>query len=409
MTACKPMSAIPSTMTGVTVVSEVRFFTNSDGIIGCNNGSRAYEFWRRYLDIFGSVTVVARVSPQETDGVVPVEGPGVTVWPIPDYHGLKQYIFRAPKVRRAVREACEGSSAFVLRLPGALGGMAATELRRMRRPFGIEAVGDPYEVFSNRTAGPIIDPLLRWWFTHQMQGHCAAASAVAYVTENTLQSRYPASAGAYVTHYSSVELPPEALVDVPPPTRTVGSGPWTVVGVGRLAQMYKGVDTLLDAVAHCRADGLDVRLVWAGDGHHRASLEDQARSLGIAGAVKFVGEVAAGAGVRSVLDDGDLFVIPSRTEGLPRALIEAMARGLPCLGTSVGGIPELLPSEDLVPPDEPEVLAHKIREVLFDVGRRERMADRNVMRAREFGSELLNQRRNLFYNELLTRSLHGKV
>jgi glycosyltransferase involved in cell wall biosynthesis len=186
-----------------------------------------------------------------------------------------------------------------------------------------------------------------------------------------------------------------------------GAGPWTIVGVGRLAQMYKGVDTLLEAIARCRSMDLDVRLVWAGDGRYRAVLERQAASLGVGEAVSFVGEVPAGAGVRAVLDGADLFVIPSRTEGLPRALIEAMARGLPCIGTCVGGIPELLPESDLVAPDDPEALAERIRAVLLDPGRRDVMSERNLARAREFRSDLLRERRNAFYRELRSRSAHS--
>ncbi len=115
--------------------------------------------------------------------------------------------------------------------------------------------------------------------------------------------------------------------------------------------MYKAPDVQIDAVAQLVKEGLDVRLVLIGDGKHRAELEARAAAQGIAAAVViFRGQLTAGSAVRAELDAADIFCMPSRTEGMPRALIEAMARGLPCIGSTMGGIPELLPAEDMVPP-----------------------------------------------------------
>jgi glycosyltransferase involved in cell wall biosynthesis len=78
-------------------------------------------------------------------------------------------------------------------------------------------------------------------------------------------------------------------------------------------------------------------------------------------------------------------------------MIEAMARSLPCIGSTVGGIPELLPSEDLVPPGDVVALASKIREVVTDSERMARMSARNLETAKEYRDEVLRERRNEFY------------
>jgi glycosyltransferase involved in cell wall biosynthesis len=101
--------------------------------------------------------------------------------------------------------------------------------------------------------------------------------------------------------------------------------------------------------------------------------------------------------VQTELDHADLFIMPSRTEGLPRALLEAMARGLPCIGSAVGGIPELLPPEDLFPAGDPLALARKIQEVLADSAGMQRMATHNLKRASDYHETILRERRLAFY------------
>src|SRR5690606_2722669 len=115
-------------------------------------------------------------------------------------------------------------------------------------------------------------------------------------------------------------------------------------------------------------------------------------------------QLSSGQAVRDELDQADLFVLASRTEGLPRAVIEAMARGLPCIGTSVGGIPELLPTEDLVPPGDADTLARKISEVSRSPERMAAMSRRNLKKAADYRDDVLRQRRNAFYEIVKERT-----
>jgi glycosyltransferase involved in cell wall biosynthesis len=137
-----------------------------------------------------------------------------------------------------------------------------------------------------------------------------------------------------------------------------------------------------------------------GDGKHRPELEEMTRFLSIENSVRFLGQLQAGEPVRSQLDNADLFVLPSLTEGLPRAMIEAMARGLPCIGSTVGGIPELLPDEAMVPPNDVLALADKIETMLASPEWMHRMAARNLKKAQEYRAEILQARRNAMYYHL---------
>jgi glycosyltransferase involved in cell wall biosynthesis len=153
-------------------------------------------------------------------------------------------------------------------------------------------------------------------------------------------------------------------------------------------------------VAQCAQEGLDARLVVVGDGRFQRELQVLARSLGVANRVDFYGQLPAGVAVRAVLDEADLFLLPSRTEGLPRSMVEAMARALPCIGSSVGGIPDLLSPEDLVPPGDVAALAAKICQVARDPDRLARMSSTNLAVAQTYRETLLRERRATFYRRV---------
>jgi glycosyltransferase involved in cell wall biosynthesis len=239
-----------------------------------------------------------------------------------------------------------------------------------------------------------------------MRWQCVHAAAISYVTERTLQKRYPAAPGAVTATYSSVDLPADAFV-AGPRAPTGRTGPALLVSVGSLEQPYKGIDTLITAVARLTRADVPVRMVHVGDGRYRSQLERLAERLGVADAVDLVGRIPPGAAVRVHLDAADLFVMPSRTEGLPRALIEAMARGLPAIGTGVGGIPELLAPEDLVAPDDPACLAEALRAILADPRRLVAASMRNLYRARDFAVDSLAARRRAYYRSV--RALTDRV
>jgi len=109
--------------------------------------------------------------------------------------------------------------------------------------------------------------------------------------------------------------------------------------------------------AQLRARGLDCTLALAGDGSQRAALEARAAALGIADRVRFLGQIET---IGPLLLAADAVVLPSRWEGLPLALLEALARARPVVASAVGGIPEVITTEEhgiLVPPGDAAALA----------------------------------------------------
>jgi glycosyltransferase involved in cell wall biosynthesis len=381
----------------VLIATESRFDRTPDG--NCwNVGSSGYEFWQRYLEVFDEVRILGRVQdvPVAPQRAVRADGPGISLVPLPYYLGPWAYLSKYGSLRRAARRAADTHDSVIIRTPGAAADLLVSAFGRSGRPYGAEVVGDPYDVFVPGGVRTVLRPILRWRMTNDIRRQCAHACAVAYVTAGFLQRRYPAAPAAHVASYSCVDLTDDAFVSEPRGVSPTG-GTRRIVFVGSLEQMYKAPDVLIDAVAAACARGGDLRLTLLGDGRHREELEARAGARGLAGRVQFLGYLPTGDAVRKELDAADLFVLPSHTEGLPRALIEAMARGLPCIGSSVGGIPELLSSSERVTPGDVDALASRILEVLGDGERCCRLSRENLQRARDYHLDALRPRRLAFY------------
>lgn len=380
----------------VTVPLEHHFVRTPDGRVWTET-TFAYQFWQRYLQVFDSVRVIARVRNADSTraGWSQASGPAVTFADVPDYHGPYQYLACWLKIRSVLREQADSNQAVILRVSSSLGSAFVDHLRQ-GQPFGVEVIGDPYDVFQRGSVIHSLRPLLRAWFTAELKRLCGAACAAAYVTRHALQARYPCP--AFSTSFSDVEIGPDALVSCPRDGTVSHSEPMRLICIGSLAQMYKGVDVLLRAMATCVKQGFRLSLTVVGDGRHRPELEQFAATLGLKHCVHFVGQLGAGSAVRDALDAADLFVMPSRVEGLPRAMVEAMARALPCIGSNIGGIPELISLDSLAPVGDDAALAHVIMTVLQDSQRMARMSAENLARANEFGEESLLENRTAFLN-----------
>ena len=183
-------------------------------------------------------------------------------------------------------------------------------------------------------------------------------------------------------------------------SKRIVSWNWTDNGGEPLPQPYKAPDVLIETVAVCIAQGLELELVMLGDGQYKPQLERQAQRLGIAQNISFLGRLPAGKAIYEQFDQADLYVLPSRQEGLPRSVIEAMARGLPCIGSNVGGFSELLSDKDMVAPGNAKALADKIKEVIVDIAAMKQAVRANVEKARKYSKPILEKKRNEFYRRL---------
>lgn len=393
----------------VLLVLEAVFSRTPDGRMW-TPGVFTRSFFSRYLTVFSHVVVAARV--REMVQVPPdyqlLDDPRITFAAIPWYHGLLGYLRHRRSVITALRGALTQAEAVILRVPSPLAGRLQPALNATGRPFAVEVVGDPWDVFAPGVLRHPLRPLLRWRLSREQRQLCAHACATAYVTQHTLQRRYPNTDHQSMHGYSDIELTDEQFAATPRLISTTPINP-RLVCVGTMSQRYKGQDLLLRALASCRSDLPGLHLTLVGDGMERVRLEQLAVELAISDAVRFTGHLAERAAVLAELDQADVFVLPSRTEGLPRAMLEAMARAMPCLGTRVGGIPELLESDALVPSDDHQALAIALVSRLRDPAWLSAASARNLSLARTYHQDRLREQRERFYQMVHDRTARWTV
>lgn len=183
------------------------------------------------------------------------------------------------------------------------------------------------------------------------------------------------------------------------PASRAHSGPPRLVAVGRL-QAPKDALTLVRALAALRERPYEAVIV--GEGPDRPVVDAEVRRLGLEATVQLAGKRED---VPDLLATADIFVLSSRSEGLPLSILEAMAVGLPVAASAVGGVPEVVVEGAtglLVPPGDAQLLAAAIERLLEDPDLRRRLGEAGRMRIVEHFNLVSSHRAHLdLYARLL--------
>jgi glycosyltransferase involved in cell wall biosynthesis len=202
-------------------------------------------------------------------------------------------------------------------------------------------------------------------------------------------------------------------VEVQPPARSraqvradLGLGDGVVaVHVARFVPL-KAQDVVVRALAARKGHPTPITVLFVGDGPERAAVERLAAELGLGpGEVRFLGFRTD---VPDLLGAADVFLLPSRTEGLPLSVLEAMSHGMAIVATPVGGVPELCTDGRdavLVPVDDPLALAEAMGRLAADPSLRTRLGEAARARAvADFSFAAMTERYVALYREVLARS-----
>ncbi len=377
------------------IATEKRFYLNQEKKFVDLDNTRSYQFWTRYLNVFDKVVIVARINKTALiSKTANVEGKNIEVLPLTDYQGALQAILTNHIVKKEIIGYVDKlqNTYILLRLPGNIGNLLANYCLRKKLNYAVEVVGDPYEVFS--TQKNILLKAYAFIQRKKLKKIVCNATSAAYVTENYLQSIYPLPNG-FKTNYSSIQLNNIFLNQ----EKTFKEPKLSIIGVGSLEFPYKGVPVLLKGLKLLKDSGIEYRMIWLGSGRLLGSYKELAKQLKIDKYVSFPGAVSND-DIAKYLNENNIFILPSLTEGLPRSMVEAMAGSLICLGSNVGGIPELLHKECLFRADDSNAIFEKLSDVCKNFSDYKKFASINYEKAKQFLPEVLQTKRDQFYNSI---------
>jgi glycosyltransferase involved in cell wall biosynthesis len=383
----------------VDVVIEQRFYRCYQNKFWTENAF-PYAFWTRYLDVFTEVNIVARVlqvSVPKSDWKR-VDGQDVNFVNLPSYIGPLGFIMVLPCLIRILHLRKVVERKIIYRVPSILSTLYHIFATRSDQSYGAEVVGDPADVFAVGASKNFFRPFFKWFFVNMLKDQCKGAVSLSYVTQYSLQERYPPNPSAFDTHYSSIQLDQS---DFNKRVKYSLSRPMKIVCIGNLTQPYKGCDFMLEALAQLQKQQLNCHVTWVGGGYLLTEMQQLAKQLGVDSHVEFLGNLASRELIRKQLDQADVFILTSRQEGLPRVLIESMARALVCIATNVGGVKELISKDLIIERDNKHQLVEVIERVsqissqqLLDI------ATTNYNKALEYKEQSLSKRRQAMYQHL---------
>ena len=363
-----------------------------------------YDFYQRYLRVFDKLRLVTRCVVEEQLGKnrVPLDDPRIEYIPMPLFSGPIQYAKNYFSIGKALKHITDGCDAAIVRLPSTIAQRVCDQIKKSGIPYATELVFDAKDAYESATS--IVERLL-WKVIHrQMIDDCAKADGVACVTEKYMQQHYKSKKPeAFFGHYSSLALDSSFYTSERKyPSKEV----LTIAHVCTQVQYKgrKGYNEVIEAVQILKTRSVNVKVQFAGPDYHDGirKLKQLAYELGVADRIEFIGGVNR-VQLSDYLEKSDMYVMPTWAEGLPRVIIEAMAKGLPCVTTPVSGNPELVDEHFLVPYYDTVTLANRIEELIKDTSLYEHTSRINFERSKQYEASKLQERRDEFYKKLKER------
>lgn len=349
-------------------------------------GGLSDEVITRYTDIFGTLKIFGRILDEDT-----VKG------------NYSKIINSAVTILTGeeLKSNIEKADAVIIRLPSINGYKAVHYAKKYRKPYLVEVVGCTLDAYWNYGLKGKVLALPAYCI---MRRAVKSAPYAVYVTSKFLQRRYPCNGmTAAISDVALEDVHEDVLVKRI--AKIEDRRTRVILGTAAAVDVpYKGQEYFIRAIPAIEKKLgilLEYQLAGAGDETRLMQVADE---CGISDHVVFKGTIPH-AEIYNWLDSIDIYIQPSLLEGLSRALIEAMSRGLPCIASDAGGNPELLEESCLFKLNEIGQISNRICDCISELLNEDIMREQSKRNSeyvnKHFQNEVLDESRTEFYSTYL--------
>lgn len=351
------------------------------------------EFFKRYFNIFDQFNVFGRVR-----YIKKVEGFSIVEYPSKFLTVESNKKILGTATWGILKDAISNADCVVIRMPSIFGSIAINMARHLRKPYIVEIVGCAYD--SLRTSKSLVRKTLaiptELYYRHIMKKNLYSV----YVTKEFLQKKYPNHGKSIACSNVTLEMVSNDILNKRK-IRILNFNPNEKLVVGTCAVLdvdYKGQQYVIKALKDIvDLFGYKVEYQLVGDGNPQR-LINIAQKNNVLDKINIVGKLPHKE-VFLWLDSIDIYIHPSCTEGLSRAIIEAMSRACPVIACDVGGNRELVNSKYLIAPKN-------VKQVVKSIGSLcsedlTLIAKENFNRSKDYIMEVLYQRREHFFQKFM--------
>lgn len=358
------------------------------------------QMFQRYFKVADKLELVIRTRAISTNEGAKkmgrISNPNISVIECPNLSSVGGLLKNRKQAEKIIEKSIKDAELIFVRVPSVIGNISIDIAKKLKKKYLVEVVGCPWDAYWNYSLkGKMVAPVA----THMMRSRVKKAPYVLYVTNSFLQNRYPTE--GKTINCSNVELQPmtedillRRISKIDNPNRKK-----IIIGTAAgLDVLYKGQQYIIYALGELKKQGItdfEYQLIGGGTGNY---LKQVAEECNVVDQINIIGQMPHEK-VFEWMDSIDIYAQPSRQEGLPRSMIEAMSRGLPCIGAMTAGIPELIEDEYIFTNSKTEV--GEIVKILLDLYNNnillKKIATRNFNMAKKYQRDILVERRTCFF------------
>lgn len=364
-----------------------------------NSGTLPTNVWNnRYLKVCQNITFISRqdekiYSKTEAISKFHLFNPHVKFVKIDNLtKSFKDYVSikNRKHIKKTIDLSVKNSDCLLVRMPSIYSYYAIDSAVKYGKPIIAEVVGCPFDSLWNHS---LKGKILSIFALLQLRKYTKKASNIIYVSQKFLQKRYPSRGNTLAC--SDVEITPQKkdFLNRINKIKKFDSHKKIIIGsCGAIDMKYKGYQYVIKAISILKNKyNYDIEFQLVGNGN-QDFLKNKAKKYRVSENLKFLG-VKTHEDVLRFMKDIDIYVQPSDADAIPRTVLEAMSIGCPCIGSSAGGIPELIESDYIFCKGNSYDLSNKIIKLISKNEEMIKQATINYEKSKQYETTLLNKKR----------------